>query len=338
MSMAAAKKMTYGVNTVILFLVFGLGYFFCRVNAPFLIYFSIPTVVVYLVGYYLIAKELLHIYVWLVYIWITLYMSMATVCLGYSYGFHLYCFSMIPVMYATEYMAYKLERRSLRALYVSFGIEAVYLICTGYVSVVGPIYERDQELAAFFWIFNAIIVFGFLIFYINYLIKMVISSEEKLREMAQVDRLTKLYNRHYMINRLDEASSNSETDFIAMADIDKFKNINDTYGHAAGDEVLRVIANTMKSICSDCDIARWGGEEFLFYSEKCKNGKELMEKLRKKIETTPVSWEDGEIPVTITIGISMRKKNQSVDDWIKDADEKLYYGKNNGRNRVVTQK
>ena len=245
---------------------------------------------------------------------------------------------MIPVMYTTEYMAYKLERRSLRALYVSFGIEVVYLICTGYVSVVGPIYERDQELAAFFWIFNAIIVFGFLIFYINYLIKMVISSEEKLREMAQVDRLTKLYNRHYMINRLDEANSNNETDFIAMADIDKFKNINDTYGHAAGDEVLRVIANTMKSICSDCDIARWGGEEFLFYSEKCKNGTELMEKLRKKIATTPVSWEDGEIPVTITIGISMRKKNQSVDDWIKDADEKLYYGKNNGRNRVVTQK
>ncbi|MCR5406223.1 MAG: GGDEF domain-containing protein [Lachnospiraceae bacterium] len=335
MSIAAAKKMTYGVNTVILLIVFGMACFFCMVNAPFLIYFSIPTVVVFLVGYYLIAKELLHIYVWMVYIWITLYMSIATVCLGYTYGFHLYCFSMIPIMFVTEYMAYKLKRRSLRALYVSFCIEIVYLICTGYVAVVGPVYFRDRELAALFWIFNVIIVFGFLIFYINYLIKMVISSEEKLREMAQVDRLTKLYNRHYMISRLDEASSNSETDFIAMADIDKFKNINDTYGHAAGDEVLRVIANTMKSICSDCDIARWGGEEFLFYSEKCKNGTELMEKLRKKIETTPVSWEGGEILVTITIGISMRKKNQSADDWIKDADEKLYYGKNNGRNRVV---
>ena len=112
MSLAAAKKMTYGVNTVILLLVFGLGYFFCMVNAPFLIYFSIPTVFVYLVGYYFIAKELLHIYVWMVYIWLTLYMSIATVCLGYAYGFHLYCFSMIPVMFVTEYMAYKLERRS----------------------------------------------------------------------------------------------------------------------------------------------------------------------------------------------------------------------------------
>lgn len=335
MSLAAAKKMTYGVNTVILLLVFGLGYFFCRVNAPFLIYFSIPTVVVYLVGYYLIAKELLHVYVWLVYLWITLYMSITTVCLGYAYGFHLYCFSMIPVMYATEYMAYKLERRSLRALYVSFGIEVVYLICTGYVAVAGPIYERDQELAAFFWIFNALIVFGFLIFYINYLIKMIISSEEKLREMAQVDRLTKLYNRHYMISRLEEASSNKSTDFIAMADIDNFKRINDTYGHAAGDEVLRVVANTMKSVCSDCDVARWGGEEFLFYSEKHKEGLELMESLRKKIEAEPIVWEEEKIPVTITIGFSLREKGQKIDDWIKSADEKLYFGKNNGKNRVV---
>ena len=335
MNLFKAQKMTFVVNTVILLLVIGLACFFYMVDAPFLIYFSIPTALVYLIGYYLIAKEWLHVYVWMVYLWLTIYMCVTTICLGYAYGFHLYCFSMIPVMYVTEYIAYKLERRSLRALYVSMGISLIYLFSTGYVALFGPIYERDQKLASFFWIFNALIVFGFLIFYTNYLIKMIISSEEKLREMAQVDPLTKLYNRRYMKRRLDGAKDRRTKGFLAMADIDDFKQINDHYGHAAGDEVLMYISNAMKEVCEDCDIARWGGEEFLIYSDKAENGAELMEALRKKIAAKPVSWEQKQIPVTITVGVSLRKEAQNVEAWIQDADEKLYHGKNNGKNVVI---
>lgn len=335
MNLFKAQKMTYIVNTVIFLLVIGLACFFYMLDAPFLLYFSVPTALVYIVGYYLIAKERLHIYVWMVYLWLTLYMCITTVCLGYAYGFHLYCFSMIPVMYVTEYIAYKLERRSLRALYVSMGISLIYLLSTGYVALFGPIYERDQKLAAFFWIFNALIVFGFLIFYTNYLIKMIIGSEEKLREMAQVDPLTKLYNRRYMKKCLDGAKNVETSGFLAMVDIDDFKQINDHYGHAAGDEVLIFVSNAMKTACGECNVARWGGEEFLIYSEKNENGADLMEALREKIATEPVQWEKNTIPVTITVGVSVRKKNQSVEDWIQDADQKLYRGKNSGKNVVV---
>jgi len=334
MNLLKAKKMTYVVNTVILLLVFGLMSFFYLLDATFLVYFSIPTILVYLVGYWLIGKELLHVYVWMVYLWLTLYMGVTTIFLGYGYGFHLYCFSMIPVMYVTEYMAYKLERRSLRALHVSFGIGVFYLICTGYVAYFGPIYERDQKLAAFFWMFNAVIVFGFLIFYTNYLIKMIISSEEKLREMAQVDRLTQLYNRHYVTGRLDGSQVGGTDGFIAMADIDDFKKINDRYGHFAGDEVLKHVSDVMKTVCKNCDVARWGGEEFLVYAEKG-DGVELMESVRRKIGEKPVAWEKEEIPVTVTIGVSKRVEGQSVDEWIQEADKKLYYGKNNGKNVVI---
>jgi diguanylate cyclase (GGDEF)-like protein len=305
------------------------------VDATFLVYFSIPTAFVYLIGYYLIAKGHLHVYVRMVYLWLTLYMCVATVCLGYAYGFHLYCFSMIPVMYVAEYMAYKLERRSLRALYVSLCIAITYLISTGYAALFGPVYQRDQRVAGFFWFFNAVTVFGFLIFYTNYLIKQIIASEEKLREMAQVDPLTKLYNRRYMKKCLDGAKDHGTAGFLAMADIDDFKQINDHYGHAAGDEVLMYVSNAMKEVCMDCEVARWGGEEFLIFSEKAENGAELMEALRERIAAEPVQWEQNTIPVTITVGVSTRKDGQSVEDWIRDADQKLYHGKNHGKNRIV---
>ncbi len=101
---------------------------------------SIPTICIYLFGYLLIHKGRLDIYVWTVYLWITLYMGLTTVCLGYGFGFHLYCMSMIPVMYVTEYLAYKLERRSLKALYVCSAVCVIYMVYTGYVSYYGPIY------------------------------------------------------------------------------------------------------------------------------------------------------------------------------------------------------
>ena len=111
-------------------------------------------------------------------------MGVTTVCLGYSFGFHLYCMSMIPIMFVSEYMAYRIDKKSLKAVYVSLGVAAVYLLSTGYVSHFGPVYERDEKVATVFWLMNSILVFGFLIFYTDWLIKLIIQSEEKLKEIA----------------------------------------------------------------------------------------------------------------------------------------------------------
>ena len=346
-----AKKMTYAVNTVILLLVFGLMAFFHMVDAPFLTYFSIPTAGVYVLGYYLIHKERLDAYVWMVYLWLTFYMGISTVFLGYAYGFHLYCFSMIPVMFVTEYLSIRINRegekqKSLKARPVSLFIALFYLICTGYVAYFGPIYVREQSYAALFWISNALIVFGFLIFYTDYMLRMVVQSEDKLRDMAQVDRLTGLYNRHYVINRLENLPEEAQG-FLAMADIDNFKKINDTYGHNAGDAILRAIADKMRELCTGCELARWGGEEFLIFvvsvagsgndAEKAsvKDGVDLMERLRKKIEAEPITFDDQWINVTITVGVEERKRGCSIDEWVQEADKKLYLGKTTGKNKVI---
>ena len=336
MTLSSVKKFAYIVNTIILILVFGLMAFFRICDVDFLVYFSIPTAMIYIIGYYLIHKELLSFYARVVYFWLTFYMGLTTVCLGYGYGFHLYCFSVIPTIFVTEYLTFKLEGRMLKAVPISIAIAVFYILCTGYTAYFGPLYQRDQKIAAFFWMFNALAVFGFLLGYCNYLITSIISSEKMLIDAAHTDRLTKLYNRHYMLDRLKEVSSENKHSFLAMSDIDNFKKINDTYGHNGGDEVLKVIAEKLKDHCSGCQVARWGGEEFLILSsEPLTNGKEMLEELRKKIENEPVIFEGKEIRVTLTIGMSVRETDQSIDSWIQDADNKLYYGKNNGKNRVV---
>lgn len=336
MKLSHVQKFSAAVNTVILLMVFGLMAFFHLCKVHFLTMFSIPTAMIYFIGYYLIYKEKLLAYVWMVYCWLTFYMGVTTVCLGYGYGFHLYCFSMIPTIFVTEYISYKTNKKSVKALPVSIVVALFYVICTGYVAFFGPVYHPDQKFAAFFWIFNAVTVFGFLIFYSRYLITSIISSQEKLIEAAHVDRLTHLYNRHYMLERLEEVPADGRESFLAMSDIDNFKKINDTYGHNGGDEVLKTVADKIKNICSSCIVARWGGEEFLILSsEPLPDGKDMLERLRKNIESESISFEGQEIRVTLTIGMAVRKSGQSIDKWVQDADNKLYIGKNSGKNKVV---
>ena len=336
LELTAVKKVTFLLNTVILLLVFGLMAFFTMCDVPFLTVFSVPTAMVYIIGYYLIHTGRLNLYVRMIYFWLTLYMGLTTLCLGYGYGFHLYCFSMIPIIFATEYLGHKLNMKCIKAIPVSIVIAVFYLACTGYVAYYGPIYERDQRYAAFFWSFNALTVFGFIIYYSNYMIKTIISSEDKLLEAAHTDRLTELHNRHYMLKYLNSLEIKDGNFTLAMSDIDSFKKINDTYGHNAGDEVLKAVSDKMREICTECEISRWGGEEFLLlFSCEPDTAAMILEKLRKALESEPVIFDGISIKVTITIGIAESDSSYSIDQWIQEADNKLYFGKNSGKNRVV---
>ena len=337
MEQKAIQKLTYTINTVILILVFGLTGFFTFCEAEFLVLFSIPTTVVYLVGYYLIRKERLDIYVRLVYFWLTLYMTVTTICLGYKFGFHLYSLSMIPIIFYTEYMAEKLGKSHINTVAISGIIVTCYLISTGYAAYAGPIYEVDNSIAGVFWLFNSAIVLFFLIVYSGIMLKMVGSYESKLKDIAHTDRLTGLYNRHYMMTKLEEAVSSDGDSFLSMSDIDNFKQINDKYGHNAGDYILENLSKIMQEVCSDGEISRWGGEEFLimFSGTAEDKGIKLIESLRKRIESEDFIFDGRKIDVTITSGIATFTKGQSVDEWIKVADDRLYFGKNNGKNRVV---
>ena len=125
---------------------------------------------------------------------------------------------------------------------------------------------------------------------------------------------------------------------IIMCDIDHFKPINDSMGHAAGDYVLVQVAKLLrKSVRQQDTICRWGGEEFLILlpETNLKGGKKLADKLRKAIESENFYFNSREIKITMSFGISYCEEDVTVYSYIKVADELMYQAKKLGRNRVV---
>ena len=170
----------------------------------------------------------------------------------------------------------------------------------------------------------------------------IIKYSKKLEMLATTDPLTKLQNRRGMINHIEEYAEHINAAggllTIAIGDIDFFKHINDTYGHDAGDYVLETLAKIMNDFIEGKGmVARWGGEEFLFSLEGI-NGDyafEEMSKLLHLVERYEFSFEGTPIKVTMTFGLEEYDDNIGIDKVITKADEKLYMGKEQGRNRVI---
>jgi len=175
------------------------------------------------------------------------------------------------------------------------------------------------------------------------LIQELLELKKKLEISVRTDPLTDLPNRRGLAEKLEyekirfDRSQNPFT--IIIGDIDHFKNINDTYGHDAGDFVLKHIALMLKDNSRKQDVvSRWGGEEFIILLPETdlENGAILAEKLRSRIESEVFRYEKQTLPVTISFGLSVyNRKGLSTDEVIKQADECLYEAKNTGRNKVI---
>jgi two-component system, cell cycle response regulator len=164
-------------------------------------------------------------------------------------------------------------------------------------------------------------------------------------EMAITDALTGLFNRRYMENHLgtlvEQASARGKPLAVMVLDIDYFKSINDTYGHDAGDDVLREFALRVKRSIRGIDLAcRCGGEEFVIVMPETDMAVAAMvaERLRRRIASEPFVISQGarSIPVTLSIGIgALRGRDDTAAALLKRADQALYRAKRDGRNRVV---
>jgi diguanylate cyclase (GGDEF)-like protein len=166
---------------------------------------------------------------------------------------------------------------------------------------------------------------------------------EEIYRLTTIDGLTQVYNKRYFVETLEREIGRAQRyrrDLsLIMFDIDHFKNINDTYGHLAGDYVLKQLAAVIKSRIRREDIlARYGGEEFAIVLPEIDsyNAFQFAEKIRKLTEKAVFKFEDTEIPVTISIGVaSLSPDVHDPQEFIKLADQHLYEAKNNGRNCVV---
>ena len=169
---------------------------------------------------------------------------------------------------------------------------------------------------------------------------------------ATMDALTGFYNRHQLEERIKQETSKAKRQntplCVIMTDIDFFKRVNDTYGHAAGDLVLQTVSKTIRSKLREYDIAgRYGGEEFALLLPNTRTEEAIMvaERLRKAVENKKVDFSkinsektNATINVTISSGIYEFKKSDTSDDLLKKADKALYEAKESGRNRIVVNK
>ncbi|MCM8821099.1 MAG: PfkB family carbohydrate kinase [Candidatus Omnitrophica bacterium] len=156
---------------------------------------------------------------------------------------------------------------------------------------------------------------------------------KNLDSVMHVDQLTGVYNRHYYERRKNRISENSS---VIIIDIDRFKSINDTYGHSVGDDVLRIVASLIKQSVRQSDmIIRWGGEEFIiFYNGRLKDAVGTAERIREIVQSTPIKSKNYIINVTVSIGIAEITDVSLLNESIAKADSFLYKAKNSGRNRV----
>ena len=161
-----------------------------------------------------------------------------------------------------------------------------------------------------------------------------------LKKAAFTDTLTGLFNRRAMNQVLDaraKSSSTSYTDIVIMCDIDNFKNINDSYGHECGDVVLKSISNRIKNALrkDDC-IARWGGEEFLILLDETdmKTGDIIANQLRELIKESSVHYNNQDIFVTASLGLTVMYYDSDINESIRLADNALYEAKKSGKDRV----
>ena len=169
-----------------------------------------------------------------------------------------------------------------------------------------------------------------------------VSARELLRTQATHDSLTGLLNRgaiFEMLNKeLSRATRKKESLALIMADLDHFKQINDTYGHQAGDAVLREAASRMRTALREYDvIGRYGGEEFLVVSPQCRQTEAitLAERLRECISAQPIIFDDQTIHITASVGVAAVAGNSTrPEELLHAADEALYAAKDGGRNRV----
>lgn len=169
-----------------------------------------------------------------------------------------------------------------------------------------------------------------------------VNMQRSLRNLIVKDSLTDLYNRRYCNQNLKNISEQyiktGEPYTLAIADIDFFKKVNDTYGHTAGDEVLVSVAQIMKkSMAGKGFAARWGGEEFLLVYTGCDMETTLtyLEMLVEAIREMCVEYDDKVIKITISIGVATGN-GDSVDKVLCTADNRLYHAKKEGRDRVVS--
>ena len=263
-----------------------------------------------------------------------------TYMFGWGIGVQTFIFVLVVFCFFAKY-----KREDVKIAYVVI-LLLIRMCIFFYCQNNEPAVSITPEISNAFQIVNSFMIFWSLAlvsyFYSNDTQAMegkLIEYNKQLKTQASVDPLTGLHNRRSTMEYLEDLLNNAEQQIsICLCDIDFFKRVNDTYGHDVGDVVLKKIAEVFrKELPSDSFISRWGGEEFLLIFPQL-NGDDAsiaLETLRQKMRTVSFDGGSESFSVTLTYGLVEYDFHSDMTAVLKEADEKLYLGKESGRDRII---
>lgn len=317
-------------------------------NLPLLLYNLIAFLVYQLLAT-LVPRKVYFLITAVTVLEVTTGVILTSIAFGSVLGFNLYCFLLIPATFYVTGTVDTTKHSTLASLGVSLVVLATYIFSTFFVPEnPSALYAGHEKVALFASIYNAtLLVIFFTIFLLLFTLEMKNSTadlEKRNQQLAQAaakDPLTRLSNRRSMMEHLNYSMHKFRVDknpfSLILCDIDFFKKVNDTYGHDAGDKVLIHISDIISSQMRDTDfVCRWGGEEILIKVEgDLYTALNIADRIRIEVANSEVHFEDKSIRVTMTFGVAQAQENLQLEDFIQQADSRLYFGKENGRNRVV---
>lgn len=276
--------------------------------------------------------------------------SLASLLAGWGWGYMIYTLALIPVAFYLAYSLPQFGHRMAKPFVFSFIAMCIFILTRIMCDYIEPIYSNRKYDNNLTWAYNlnASVAFLMLIFFsVLFTIEIrrneirLESQNSILEAVSSKDPLTGLLNRRSMDKHLtaaiELAKSKGKRFSVIIGDIDDFKKVNDTYGHNIGDDVLINVANVITShIPEDAYVCRWGGEEILILIHSpSQTAISIAEKIRKEISNSPLQAEDVTIHITMTFGVAEYIPGFAITKLISIADDNLYRGKKDGKNRVV---
>lgn len=335
-----AKNMARFISVCFLVVHLSMVAVFWRCQVMPMVIFNIGSIAFYLLSFILIKKELFALFTDLVYIEVVAHMTSAILLTGWGSDFQVTLVGMCCFAFFSEYLERFLNVRHARALPLCV-LGAVAYLSSCAVDALRPApYHLPEAVSLFLRLAWGAVVFCVSCAVLHAFVREATRSEQVLAKSLMHDKLTGLPNRYYVARHLERLSKGAGLDghWVAVADIDDFKRVNDTYGHNCGDLVLTSVAHLLKENLGDAQVCRWGGEEFLIIG-RIGNGMKAqvdhLDRARIAIARHSLWYEESRIDVTVTIGVAAYERGQTTSEWINAADGLLYEGKGQGKNRVV---
>lgn len=268
---------------------------------------------------------------------IIFFSAMTELISGGHFGTLTFVIGMVAVIFFM--LPYSNRKKHIYQLVGAALAVAISLISVFNYSLYPELMDLVLHHSSFVKVLNLTITLFSLFYLTNLYLVELRTTREKLDYSSNHDMLTGLYNRRFFESIMKRSKDEKETSFsVAMLDVDDFKKINDTYGHETGDRVLAAVSKCIEACLPlDAVAVRWGGEEFVLYLPQVEKSRalEVLETFRTKLSEQEIYHKGIRVAITVTIGLCTGESIADYEEYLRQADEKLYWGKKHGKNQIV---